>query len=191
MDDSATHDWPFYCEENIWHRCGGSLGDLAGAHVVFISNPQRTVAIWRQKAAASITEPVVWDYHVIALAQAGGRWWVHDPDSTLGVPVAASTYLDAAFLPLAPAQSVYTPHFRWLPADLYRREFCSDRQHMRGSGGEWLAPPPPGPCIGRGSNLMRFVDLETEFWGEVLDLGALRARTSDPGSNPARDPAPA
>jgi hypothetical protein len=38
---------------------------------------------------------------------------------------------------------------------------------------------------------MRFVDLETEFWGEVLDLGALRARTSDPGSNPARDPAPA
>ena len=165
--------------------------------MVFISNPQRTVAVWQQRAAQAITEPVVWDYHVIALAKAGGHWWVHDPDSTLGVPVAASTYLDAAFLPLAPAQSAYAPLFRWLPADLYRQEFCSDRRHMRDATGEWLAPPPPGPCIGQGSNLMRFVDLETEFWGEVLDLDALRARTRDPGSNPssnsssnpARDPA--
>jgi hypothetical protein len=180
LETSADHDWPFYCEENIWHRCGGALGRLAAAHVVFISNPQRTVAVWQQRAAASTTEPVIWDYHVIALAWADDHRWVHDPGSTLGVPTLAKAYLDSAFLPLTPAHSAYAPLFRWLPADLYRREFRSDRRHMRNAHGEWLAPPPPGPCIGQGSNLMRFVDLEAEFLGEVLDLDALRLRTGSP-----------
>jgi hypothetical protein len=45
------------------------------------------------------------------------------------------------------------------------------------SGDEWQSPPPPWPTIGDGgSNLMRFVDMDDEFLGEVLDLEALRKR---------------
>lgn len=180
MPDPAAHDWPFYCEENIWHRCGGALGRREGAGVVFVSNARRSVAIWQQRAAASASEPVLWDYHVVGLAREAETWRIYDPDSILGVPVAAATYLDAAFRPLAPSQSSYAPRFRWLPAALYRREFCSDRRHMRDATGEWLKPPPPTPCIGQGSNLMRFVDTEAEFLGEVLDLAQLRARLCAP-----------
>jgi len=181
LGDPSDHDWPFYCEENIWHRCGGALGQREGASVLFVSNARRSVAIWQQRKAGSATEPVLWDYHVIGLAREGNSWQIYDPDSTLGVPVEVATYLDAAFQPLAPSQIRYAPRFRWLSADLYRREFRSDRSHMRDATGAWLQPPPPTPCIGEGSNLMRFVDTETRFLGEVLDLAELRARVCTPG----------
>ena len=51
-----------------------------------------------------------------------------------------------------------------------------DRSHMRRPDGTWRSPPPAGPVIGVGSNLMRFVDMSTEFEGELLDRAELLAR---------------
>ncbi len=94
--DSRTN-WPYYCEENIWHLAG-SLGQAAeSARVLIISNPGGRVAVWRQKAASAPDLPVLWDYHVILLTLGESRWQVHDPDSTLGCPVPAKSYLDATF----------------------------------------------------------------------------------------------
>jgi hypothetical protein len=181
-----AHDWPFYCEENIWYRCSSAPGLLESARVIFVSNARRSVAVWHQRAAASPGVPVVWDYHVILVAPEAGAWQVYDPDSSLGVPTNALAYLEACFPALPPGQAHLRPRFRVLPAQVYREELRSDRRHMRGPDGRWLKPPPPRACIGHGSNLARFIDTETAFLGEVLDLEALRARLreSPPDSEP-------
>jgi hypothetical protein len=45
-------------------------------------------------------------------------------------------------------------------------------------GSTWLSPPPPWPAIGEGTNLMRFIDMQADFLGEVLELEDLRDRIS-------------
>jgi len=180
LDDPHAHDWPYFCEENAWHRCAGALGQLDDASVLFISNAARSVAVWQQKSSPGPDEPILWDYHVIFLAREQGIYRAWDPDCVLGCPVVAAHYLTASFPALPEAWQAHAPRFRWLPAALYLHEFRSDRRHMRGSGGEWLKPPPPGPCIGEGSNLMRFGDTQGEFLGEVLELPALRERLEAP-----------
>jgi hypothetical protein len=168
--------WPRYCEENVWHACDGADGDgLAGALVMVISNDARAVAFWEQRAAPP-GEVVFWDYHVVLLTRDESRWRVIDPDCRAGRELAAARWLDASFAPLAAEHADHRPVFRLVPTDVYRRELRSDRSHMR-SGDEWQSPPPPWPTIGDGgSNLMRFVDMDDEFLGEVLDLEALRKR---------------
>ncbi|MDE0884421.1 MAG: hypothetical protein OSB70_02690 [Myxococcota bacterium] len=180
MDDPHAHDWPYFCEENAWHRCAGPLGQLDGASVVFISNAARSVALWQQKTSPDPEQAVLWDYHVIFLARRDGIYLAWDPDSTLTLPTPASHYLEASLPSLPAAWETHAPRFRWLPAALYLRELKSDRRHMRAAGGGWLQPPPPGPCIGEGSNLMRFVDTQSEYLGELLDLPALRKRLVPP-----------
>lgn len=64
------------------------------------------------------------------------------------------------FLCISGVSSVKTPmhyakisahisrRFRVVEATAFLQSFSSDRRHMRGVvAGEWLAPPPPGPCI--------------------------------------------
>ena len=62
-----------------------------------------------------------------------------------------------------------------IEASRYRAELVSDRSHMRGPGGAWSAPPPPWPPIGQGaSNLFsRFVDLQADGPGRIVDLSEL------------------
>jgi len=120
----------FYCEENVWHLAG-ALGGWA----VVLSHPSRQTPIWGQRAAEP-GEPVLWDYHVVLVAE--GEVW--DLDTRLAFPAPLDTYFDAAFrLP-------ERVRARVLPAAEYRAGFWSDRGHMR-RGGEWLAPPPPWPPI--------------------------------------------
>jgi len=174
LDLKRSH-WPGYCEENVWHLCGALPERIEHTHVLVISNARRTLAMWRQRASGSTEQPVIWDYHVVLLGQASGRWWIWDADSTLPSPQPAQHYLEASFRPLPAEHAELRPSFRVVAADLYRRTLSSDRSHMRATDGGWLAPPPPGEGIGNGMNLMRFVDMQTEFVGQVLDLMALRA----------------
>jgi protein N-terminal glutamine amidohydrolase len=80
--------------------------------------------------------------------------------------------LDCSFL--AP-DSALAPVFRVVAADRYRREFASDRSHMREDDGSYRQPPPSWPAIGGVGNLARFVDMDDRFVGEVMDLTELRA----------------
>jgi len=138
--------------------------------VVFISNAARKVAVRRQ--AAGRGEPVVWDYHVVLI---GGRK-VWDPDSTLGLPVDVDLWIRESFLPLVPG---FEPRFRIVDAATYRSTFASDRSHMLDRNGKPLKPAPDWPTIGKGMNLMEFVDLEQSFVGKIADLESL-ARLTDP-----------
>ena len=175
---SARPYWPYYCEENVWHACEEALHAKRDAWAVFVSNAAGRVAMWSQRAAPA-GEPILWDYHVVLLERRDGRpaWWVRDPDCRAGRELPASDWLAHSFPAAVDVPTELAPHFRLVPAAEYRAQLCSDRSHMR-QGDGWQAPPPPWPTIGEGSNLMRFVDVEQPFVGELLDLAGLRERVA-------------
>jgi hypothetical protein len=161
---------PYFCEENVWHLCadpGAVAVPVEERRVVFISNARRQVVLHRQRAGGG--GPVVWDYHVVLLA--GGKIW--DLDTTLGFGVDADRWLRESF---PPVDADHAPRFRVIDAPTYLKTFASDRSHMKGPDGRPLKPLPPWPPIGTGTNLMRFVDVQTPFVGEVLTLDGLRAK---------------
>lgn len=164
----------YYCEENAWHLCAHPALGEGRREVLVVSNAQRQVAVWRQKASPyGGSVPVLWDYHVmVAVVRPSGiRIW--DLDSTLGLDVDARTYLNSTFQ-RAPAD--FLPRFRRISAEDYRSIFASDRRHMRGEDGEFTSSPPPWDPIGNGHNLDAFVDMSSRFVGDVADLDTLRNR---------------
>lgn len=178
MPDQDPPYQPFYCEENIWllaqdPRCGE--GERL---VALITGADGHVAMWQQKPAHGPGEPVLWDYHVVLVVRAGGTWRVWDFECTVGMPLAADSWIAACFphhdgLPLG-----YRPRFRVMLASEYVATLRSDRSHMRTGDGSYARPPPPWSPPGGGidSNLVHFVDLRQTFVGEVLDLPGLRSR---------------
>lgn len=144
--------------------------------MVFISNPTRAAAMWHQRAAGRPDRPIVWDYHVIVLAHDPMEIW--DLDTSLDLPTPALTYLRRSFPPGVPPR--YHPRFRIVDAAVFAEAFASDRSHMKLRSGRHKKPPPPWPPIGapdRLSNLVRFVDMEAPYLGEVIDLPEMLART--------------
>jgi hypothetical protein len=177
-DDEPFRYAPFYCEENVWHLAREPRFARRRREVVFISNESRSCAVWYQRAAAKPSWPILWDYHVVLLC--ADPWEVWDLDTTLGLPSAAPDYLRRSFRPGIGRD--LEPRFRVVEADVFLREFASDRSHMRGPQGQMLKEPPPWPPLGAPgapSNLARFVDMATPFVGEVLDLHGLVARVAD------------
>jgi hypothetical protein len=149
----------YYCEENVWHLC--QEPDLPSPRrVIFISNAERQVAMRHQRAG--LGGLVFWDYHVVVAAGGAG---VYDLDTTLGFPVDAGRYLDESFV-----ADYEPPRFRVIDVEEFVRVFASDRSHMAGQS----TPAPSWPPIGRGMNLMRFVDMEDPIAGSVVDLHGLR-----------------
>jgi hypothetical protein len=169
---TAPRYQPYYCEENAWHLCLDPRLEGATIEVALITNATRSVALWNQRAAASIGAPVVWDYHVMLFAQRDDAWSAWDLDTTLDFPEPAERWLDATFHRCAP---ILQPHFQLLAADDYRTRFASDRRHMRDELGEWTKPPPPWPTIGEGHTLPDLLDVDRGAW---LTLTELRARYS-------------
>ncbi len=159
---------PFYCEENAWWLCHDAGAD---AQAVFISNARKQCVLFQQRIAPP-GEPAVWDYHVVAVI--AGQVW--DPDTRLGMPLPALSYLGATF----PFRELADVRFRVVPRDALLATFTTDRSHMRTADG-WREPPPPWDppaAPGHGMNLLRFIDMDDPIAGEVLDLPALRARYS-------------
>ena len=176
---------PSYCEENVWWLCQEPELAAADPWVIFVSNSDRRCAFLEQRAAAP-GEVLIWDYHVVLLVQASTGAEIWDLDTRLPLPVSLPRYLAASFPELPPDLGSLAPRFRLVRADDLLTHLSSDRSHMRsiGSGGEsgepgWLAPPPPWPppqVAGEPTNLMRFVDMEAGWFGEVLDRAGLLAR---------------
>ncbi len=170
-----------YCEENVWHLCRHPALSTMERAAVFVSNARKACPLWMQRASPDVAEPVLWDYHVVLLAQDGGRWRVYDLDSRLPFPCRAAAWLDGTFPFLERVERPFQPRFRVVDAAVFLDTFASDRSHMRMPGGGWQAPPPPWPAIqpARGTNLIDFVDMDARFVGEVMELPRLRERVRD------------
>ena len=137
----------YYCEENIWQLCAHPELQTRDARVAFVSNPNRSCALWAQRAASQPGAPVVWDYHVVLLARDSAEWMAWDLDTLVGLPVPASQWLAHTFLPLRDQYSYLAPRFRLLEPAAYRAGFSSDRSHMLEPDGSWKRPPPSWPAI--------------------------------------------
>ncbi|EEB05436.2 hypothetical protein SJAG_00450 [Schizosaccharomyces japonicus yFS275] len=169
---------PCYCEENIYQLA--KLFDGQG-QVVFITTKTKTTPIWEQKVGKEPDGLVVWDYHVVFLSRGtdNNDWNVWDFDSKLPFPTTWSEYRYKA---LKRVQQTYEGNvldpdspclercFRVVSAKQYLDHFSSDRSHMRTETGDWLAPPPLYPPIGKGrsSNLETYLDMQTHIEDSVF-----------------------
>lgn len=173
---------PFYCEENVFHALATLAVTDTDRYALFVTNPTRAVAMWGQRLAPA-GEPVVWDYHVVALS--GRPTMVWDLDARAPMPCALDRWLQASFPALALEHARHRPQFRLVAHDALVRSFASDRRHMRDANGAFREPVPPWPALGVGHTLERFLDLEDPIAGEVFrspgELAARLAATSSGG----------
>lgn len=163
---------PFYCEENAWWLCNEPEVSAGNAHVAFITNHFGHCPVAAQRAVAP-DQVICWDYHVVLLDAARRIW---DLDTRLGLPLPAADWLVGSFPFIDHLPAYLSPTFRLIPCAAYRRDFASDRSHMREADGRWQHPPPPWPIIGNGMNLHRYRHPSAEEPGELLDWHALRER---------------
>ena len=172
---------PFYCEENAWHLCQHPRLSAYERRVVFISNTSRCCPFWFQRASPKLGDPIFWDYHVLVIAQHNPTqpWRVWDLDTLLTLPLALPTYLNNTFGPPSLVPPNFHPLFRVLTPEVFLNHFSSDRSHMRTDDAAWREPPPSWPPLvdEQGTmNLMRFVDMEDAFVGQVMDRQTLLER---------------
>ena len=175
-----------YCEENVWMLCNHikekspqSLGDV---FVLFISNEEKSVPLWKQKSQKNPSYPVVWDYHVILLhsIKINDQFIqnIYDLDSILPFPCALSSYVEEAFGRDETLKRQFHRFIRVVPAPLYLDTFASDRSHMKKEDNSWQSPPPSYPCIFTSSctmNLDSFISMETRNLGTVFSLNDFKS----------------
>ncbi|KAJ6797580.1 protein N-terminal glutamine amidohydrolase [Iris pallida] len=149
---SFTHT-PFYCEENVYFLCKKlcmlGIADEKGADlfVVFISNEERKIPMWYQKASKQTDGLVIWDYHVICIQsqkseQGIPHYMVWDLDSSLPCPLPLNEYFGKAILAPFALDPTYNRLFRVVHAPSFLQWFASDRSHMKDPLGNWVSPPP-------------------------------------------------
>lgn len=178
----------FYCEENVYMYLKSLESTCSSSScswfACFISNQTRAIPLWSQKSTGNTdddennhhNQPVVWDYHVIAiekrLSEAGrpAAVFVYDFDSTLPFPCDAQLYLEKALRHREIVlKDEYKRWFRLIPRKGFLEHFASDRSHMvhirsafclkyensnmpftsqlRGDSGGYQQPSPLYPCI--------------------------------------------
>ncbi|XP_072958898.1 protein N-terminal glutamine amidohydrolase isoform X5 [Typha angustifolia] len=134
LDASSFTYTPFYCEENVYILCkklsASGIADPVGLDlfVVFISNEEKKIPLWYQKASKTIDGLVLWDYHVICIQvkrnQGNGLVLVWDLDTSLPLPSPLKQYINEAIRPLSFGNSIYR------------------RSHMKDPLGNWVSLPP-------------------------------------------------
>lgn len=174
LDDrwrAAQRYQPFFCEENVWHLVTGDALPRPRA-AVFITSTVDVVAMWGQRAAAA--DPILWDYHVVALLPEHGL--VVDLDDRDAVLWDVDDWLAHAFRPLA--DPGLAPLFRVVDESALRRTFSTDRRHMYDDAGAPQRPFPSWPAPWQpalGMTLPRFLDPRDDFAGVVVDADGLSA----------------
>ncbi|KAI9254584.1 N-terminal glutamine amidase-domain-containing protein [Phascolomyces articulosus] len=174
-----------YCEENIYMMCKTMAerhqDNVNHCTVVFISNPNKAIPIWKQKNASESDGPVVWDYHVILYYHdyKNRNFYIYDMDTELPFPCDATQYVIEAFHPELQLNEFFQRYFRMVPGLVYLKEFASDRSHMLKGDGEYIKPPPDYPAIISSTshdtmNLPDYIDMtqnkiSPEKYGIVVD----------------------
>ena len=183
----------FYCEENAWWLCADPALGAGERWVVFVVAGAGRVPMLAQRAAPP-GRLIAWDYHVVVVDAAGRVW---DQDTRLPLPCDGSLWCARSFARADDFPAVYRPRFRVVPGADFRRDFVTDRRHMRDRRGRWLQPPPPWPPPGAdqqgvgaptaGSNLAHYLDPRPRGTGRVLALEAFQdwLRALGEGTSPA------
>ncbi|GMI77123.1 Gln-specific amino-terminal (Nt)-amidase [Hibiscus trionum] len=159
LDASDLDHTPFYCEENVYFLCkklcSSGIADAHGSDlfVLFISNENKQIPLWHQKASNRADGVILWDYHVICVQRKkdGGTHLVWDLDSSLTFPCPLATYVSETVRPSFQLFSEFK------------------RRHMKDSEGNWTAHPPPYEPIvaedGSVHNLNEYMEIHA---GDVL-----------------------
>uniref|UniRef100_A0A0A9Z8C0 Protein N-terminal glutamine amidohydrolase n=1 Tax=Lygus hesperus TaxID=30085 RepID=A0A0A9Z8C0_LYGHE len=176
-----------YCEENIWKLVEAlKLGEsrvLDQCWVVFISNDDRTIPLWKQKAGHQDSNHlVIWDYHVILVVRSednsSHEEYVVDFDTVLPFVFPLKDYYDLAIQDESQMIDSFKRKFRVIKATEYFEKFASDRSHMLridDSGVQVYASPPPSypPIETKDSknNIQDFISMNSSAGcGQVLNL---------------------
>nr|XP_039255419.1 protein N-terminal glutamine amidohydrolase-like [Styela clava] len=167
-----------YCEENVWKLCkyiedSGKIELLSNSYAIFISNHDRTIPLWKQKASKRSDTMVMWDYHVILFVE--NESLIYDLDTMLGFPCSLEEYATEAFNFNMKLKPQFERLLRVVPATEFLKTFASDRTHMLTEDGEWTSPPPDYPPISSSSstnNLQSFISMtkSSEQFGAVQTL---------------------
>jgi hypothetical protein len=163
-----------FCEENVYHlaikfmnwkndfiKDYNENNDIYNGYVVFISNENETIPLWKQRASTDDETPVIWDYHVIFIVENEKKKssndikhsifshissintdtinksstfhrYVYDLDSVLAFPIESSIYCNEAIKShLKFPSNSFKQKFRVIPANDYIKYFSSDRSHMK------------------------------------------------------------
>ncbi|XP_017776767.1 PREDICTED: protein N-terminal glutamine amidohydrolase isoform X1 [Nicrophorus vespilloides] len=180
-----------YCEENVYKLCQDVVSrhysEIQKCYAVFVSNPKRTVPLWRQRAGKEEDKLVVWDYHVVFLYQAEpDRCLVYDLDSELPFPTYVHKYVTETFRTDNILKPDYFRYFRVIPATEFLKDFTSDRRHMKRIDGSWIKPPPNYPAICNATsthNLEDFIQMDaTKGPGQVHNLTQFVQRFCKPAT---------
>lgn len=134
FDPSSYLYTPRFCEENIWHLARVLIEqgqDPEGLQVVFLSNRDMQIVMAEQKEAEK-GRLILWDYHVVLLADLEDEVYVFDFDTRLEFPCVAEIYFKKSIPAAGLIPDQYLPSIRLIPAESYLARFYSDRSHMIG-----------------------------------------------------------
>ncbi|XP_057329340.1 protein N-terminal glutamine amidohydrolase isoform X1 [Microplitis mediator] len=170
-----------YCEENVWKLCQdiatNHASELPHCYVVFISNNNRSVPLWRQREGKGDDKVIVWDYHAILIYAPDDRAVVYDLESALPFPTFFWKYANETFRSDEVLRVEYHTRFRLVPATLFVQNFASNRHHMKREDGTWIKTPPNYPPISTSTcqdNLDKFINMDPETGlGTVMNLKQL------------------
>ncbi|KAF5474149.1 hypothetical protein F2P56_006075 [Juglans regia] len=167
LDISDFDHTPYYCEENVYFLCKklctSGVADAGGSDlfVVFISNENKQIPLWHQKASKRADGIVLWDYHVVCIQkrrEGDTPHLVWDLDSSLPFPSPLTSYVSETIRPSFQLFSEYQRFFRIVHAPIFLRCFASDRRHMKDSVGNWTVEPPVyEPIVAEGLPVSRYV----------------------------------
>ena len=152
-----------YCEENVYKLIKNlnskSPDVLSNAYVVFISNENRCVPLWNQRAGREEDGLTLWDYHVILLYKGVDlqSTLVYDLDTRLPFPVELPLYLVKAICNDDGLEENFHRKFRVIPGAEYLCNLSSDRRHMKSDDG-WMQLPPSWSCIQGKENISHNLD---------------------------------
>ena len=165
---------PSFCEENVWHLCREPIFEGIELKVVFVLSHGGICRLWNQKICGDTDEPVCWDYHAFLMAS-DEEWMAWDLDTKLGMPIPMGGYIANTFRNPDDLPDIFEPVFRVMDAEEYLSTFSSDRSHMQGPGGEWMANPPEWePILQLGESTFEWFINPEGGPGELLTLEALR-----------------